>query len=103
MVNVDKGARIVMAVSNDLLTDQRVMRHVAALREAGFAVETVCRTDLPVRWQRGWRFYAAFNWKLRREVSRRVEKAKSDCTPPPPLRGGPPPLCRGGAARGRAM
>ena len=77
MVNVDKGARIVMAVSNDLLTDQRVMRHVAALREAGFAVETVCRTDLPVKWQKGWRFYAAFNWRLWREVSRRVEKSNS--------------------------
>ncbi|MBO4741457.1 MAG: glycosyltransferase, partial [Bacteroidales bacterium] len=61
-----------------MLTDQRVMRHVEALKEAGFEVEMVCRTDLPVRWQRGWRFYAAFNWKLRREVSRRVEKAKSE-------------------------
>ena len=77
MVNVDKGARIVMAVSNDLLTDQRVMRHVEALREAGFAVETVCRTDLPVKWQKGWLFYAAFNWRLWREVSRRVEKSNS--------------------------
>ena len=57
-----------MAVSNDLLTDQRVMRHVEALREAGFVVETVCRTDLPVRWQRGWRFYAAFNWRLWRRL-----------------------------------
>ena len=68
MVNVDKGARIVMAVSNDLLTDQRVMRHVGALREAGYEVTTVCRTDLPVRWQRGWRFYAAFNWRLWRRL-----------------------------------
>ena len=76
MVNVDKGARIVMAVSNDLLTDQRVMRHVAALREAGFAVETVCRTDLPVKWQKGWLFYAAFNWRLWREVRLRVKELK---------------------------
>ena len=53
------------------------MRHVAALREAGFAVETVCRTDLPVKWQKGWLFYAAFNWRLWREVSRRVEKSNS--------------------------
>ena len=66
-----------MAVSNDLLTDQRVMRHVEALREAGCEVTTVCRTDLPVRWQRGWRFYAAFNWRLWREVSRRVKESKS--------------------------
>lgn len=57
-----------MAVSNDLLTDQRVMRHVEALREAGYEVTTVCRTDLPVRWQRGWRFYAAFNWRLWRRL-----------------------------------
>ena len=57
-----------MAVSNDLLTDQRVMRHVGALREAGYEVTTVCRTDLPVRWQRGWRFYAAFNWRLWRRL-----------------------------------
>ena len=57
-----------MAVSNDLLTDQRVMRHVGALREAGYRVTTVCRTDLPVRWQRGWRFYAAFNWRLWRRL-----------------------------------
>ena len=76
MVNVDKGAWIVMAVSNDLLTDQRVMRHVAALREAGFAVETVCRTDFPVRWQKGWLFYAAFNWRLWREVRLRVKELK---------------------------
>ena len=76
MVNVDKGARIVMAVSNDLLTDQRVMRHVEALREAGYEVDTVCRTDFPVRWQKGWRFYAAFNWRLWREVRLRVKELK---------------------------
>ena len=76
MVNVDKGARIVMAVSNDLLTDQRVMRHVAALREAGYEVDTVCRTDFPVMWQKGWRFYAAFNWRLWREVRLRVKELK---------------------------
>ena len=76
-MNKDNGARVVMAVSNDLLTDQRVMRHVEALREAGCEVTTVCRTDLPVRWQRGWRFYAAFNWRLWREVSRRVKESKS--------------------------
>ena len=77
MVNVDKGARIVMAVSNDLLTDQRVMRHVEALREVGFEEETVCKTDLPVRWQKGWLFYAAFNWRLWREFRKRVKGRKS--------------------------
>ena len=58
------------------VTDQRVMRHVAALREAGFAVETVCRTDLPVKWQKGWLFYAAFNWRLWREVRLRIKELK---------------------------
>ena len=67
-MNSSNSTRIVMAVSNDLLTDQRVMRHVGALREAGYEVTTVCRTDLPVRWQRGWRFYAAFNWRLWRRL-----------------------------------
>lgn len=76
MGNKNNGARIVMAVSNDLLTDQRVMRHVEALREAGYEVDTVCRTDFPVRWQKGWRFYAAFNWRLWREVRLRVKELK---------------------------
>ena len=47
-VNSSNSTRIVMAVSNDLLTDQRVMRHIGALREVGYEVTTVCRTDLPV-------------------------------------------------------
>ena len=76
MGNKNNGARIVMAVSNDLLTDQRVMRHVEALREAGYEVDTVCRTDFSVRWQKGWRFYAAFNWRLWREVRLRVKELK---------------------------
>ena len=76
MVNENKGARIVMAVSNDMLTDQRIMRHVAALSEAGYEVDTVCRTDLPVRWQRGWRFYAAFNWRLWRRIKSEVNSGK---------------------------
>ena len=67
-----------MAVSNDLLTDQRVMRHVGALREAGYEVTTVCRTDLPVRWQRGWRFYAAFNWRLWRRLKCEVRSGKCE-------------------------
>ncbi len=78
MVNENNGARIVMAVSNDLLIDQRVMRHVAALREAGYEVETVCRTDLPVKWQNGWRFYAAFNWRLWREIKGERLKVKGE-------------------------
>lgn len=68
-----------MAVSNDLLTDQRVMRHVGALREAGYEVTTVCRTDLPVRWQRGWRFYAAFNWRLWRKLRESVNVLMREC------------------------
>ena len=68
-----------MAVSNDLLTDQRVMRHVGALREAGYEVTTVCRTDLPVRWQRGWRFYAAFNWRLWRRLRESVNVLMREC------------------------
>lgn len=65
-----------MAVSNDMLTDQRVARHVAALRGAGCEVVTVCRTDLEVRWQRGWRFYASLNWLLWRRISGIVEKMR---------------------------
>ena len=57
-----------MAVTNDLVTDRRVQRHCKALREAGYAVRTVCRTDLTVRHSRGWRFYAGFNFKLRRRL-----------------------------------
>ncbi len=75
-MNVGKGTRIVMAVSNDMLTDQRVMRHVEALREAGYEVETVCKTDLPVRWKKGWRFYAAFNWRLWRRIKSEVNSGK---------------------------
>ena len=67
-----------MAVSNDLLTDQRVMRHIGALREVGYEVTTVCRTDLPVRWQRGWRFYAAFNWRLWRRLRCEVRSVKCE-------------------------
>ena len=67
-----------MAVSNDLLTDQRIMRHVEALREAGYEVRTVCKTDLPVRWKKGWRFYAAFNWRLWKRIKREVVGGKCD-------------------------
>lgn len=67
-----------MAVSNDLLTDQRVARHIAVLRDAGCEVVTVCRTDIPVRYRRGWRFYAAFNWRLWRRIRREVRSDRCD-------------------------
>ncbi len=67
-----------MAVSNDLLTDQRVARHIAVLRDAGCEVVTVCRTDIPVRYRRGWRFYAAFNWRLWRWIRREVRSGRCD-------------------------
>lgn len=67
-----------MAVSNDLLTDQRVARHIAVLRDAGCEVVTVCRTDIPVRYRRGWRFYAAFNWRLWRRIRREVRSGRCD-------------------------
>ncbi len=60
--------RIAMAVSNDLLTDQRVARHRQALEEAGCEVLVVGRNDLPLRHQRGWRFYAELNWQLWRRL-----------------------------------
>ncbi len=67
-----------MAVSNDLLTDQRVARHIAVLRDAGCEVVTVCRTDIPVRYRRGWRFYAAFNLQLWRRIRREVRSDRCD-------------------------
>ena len=67
-----------MAVSNDLLTDQRVARHIAVLRDAGCEVVTVCRTDIPVRYRRGWRFYAAFNLQLWRRIRREVRSGRCD-------------------------
>lgn len=67
-----------MAVSNDLLTDQRVARHIAVLRDVGCEVVTVCRTDIPVRYRRGWRFYAAFNLRLWRRIRREVRSGRCD-------------------------
>lgn len=74
-----------MAVTNDLATDRRVLRHAAALRDAGCEVSLVGRereVSLPlpkewdarrlrVKWNRGWRFYAAFNWSLFKELRKR--------------------------------
>ena len=58
-----------MAVSNDLLTDQRVERHRRALTEAGYDVVVLGRGDVPTRHGRGWRFYLELNWGLRRRVA----------------------------------
>lgn len=60
----DKKIRIVMAVTNDLVTDRRVMRHAEALREAGCEVILLGRNDLRVRARRSWRFYAEYNLRL---------------------------------------
>ena len=56
--------RIVMAVTNDLVTDRRVLRHAATLREEGYAVTLFGRNDLHVRSKRSWRFYAEYNLRL---------------------------------------
>ncbi|MCR5445469.1 MAG: glycosyltransferase [Bacteroidales bacterium] len=69
MEQENKG-RIVMAVSNDLLTDQRVERHRHTLSEAGFDVVVLGLNELPTRHRRGWRFYLELNMALRREVGR---------------------------------
>ena len=57
-----------MAVTNDLATDRRVMRHAATLREAGCEVVLVGRNEVPTRHCRGWRFYLEFNIGLRRKL-----------------------------------
>ena len=56
-----KTYRIAMAVTNDLVTDRRVLRHAAALREEGHEVVLVGRDDVGTRHSRGWRFYYEFN------------------------------------------
>ena len=53
-----------MAVTNDLVTDRRVLRHAATLREEGYAVTLFGRNDLHVRSKRSWRFYAEYNLRL---------------------------------------
>ena len=64
----NKG-RIVMAASNDLLTDQRVERHRRTLTEAGYDVVVLGKRDLPTRHPRGWRFYLELNLALRRKIA----------------------------------
>ncbi len=53
-----------MAVTNDLVTDRRVMRHAGTLRGEGFEVLCIGRNDLGVRCKRGWLFYAEYNVRL---------------------------------------
>ena len=55
---------VAMAVTNDLLTDRRVLRHADTLREAGYEVLLIGRNDLKVRSKRSWRFYAEYNIRL---------------------------------------
>lgn len=57
-----------MAVTNDLVTDRRVQRHAAALRDAGHEVLLVGRREVPTKHSRGWRFYYEFNVALRRKL-----------------------------------
>lgn len=53
-----------MAVTNDLVTDRRVMRHASTLREAGCEVLLIGKNELRVKAKRGWRFYAEYNVRL---------------------------------------
>lgn len=81
--------KVVMAVTNDVVTDRRVARHAAALAEAGCEVVLVGRDvwreengmqpvegglwkveRLRLSNRRGWRFYAEMNWKLARWVAK---------------------------------
>ncbi len=80
----DRTYLVAVAVSNDMLTDRRVARHVLTMLEAGYQVSIVCRApQVPASHQlpaacyplhtksaRGWRFYAELNMKLWRELVR---------------------------------
>lgn len=57
-----------MAVTNDLATDRRVLRHAKTLCEAGHEVILLGRNELPTRHRRGWCFYLEFNLALRRKL-----------------------------------
>jgi len=63
----EKG-RIAMAVSNDLLTDQRVARHHRTLAEAGYDVVVVGKGELHTQHARGWRYYLELNLALARRL-----------------------------------
>ena len=53
-----------MAVTNDLLTDRRVMRHAQALREEDYDVMLFGRKELKMRMKKSWKFYAEYNVRL---------------------------------------
>lgn len=76
--------RIAMAVTNDIATDGRLLRHAAALTEAGHEVILIGR-ELPwsqplrlpyktlrmkLSHRKGWRFYAEYNRRLTKELRR---------------------------------
>lgn len=63
-----------MSVTNDLVTDRRVARHIAALRDTGYEVSAIGRNDLALKHRRGWLFYAEYNLKL----FRRLKKERPD-------------------------
>ena len=70
--------RIAMAVTNDLVTDRRVLRHAETLREAGYEVVLIGVSSsvkstpncslLTTHYKKGWRFYLEFNVSLRRRL-----------------------------------
>ena len=60
----EKKIRIAMAVTNDLVTDRRVMRHAEALREVGCEVILIGRKELSVRMKKSWEFYVEYNVRL---------------------------------------
>ena len=64
----NKTLRIAMAVTNDLATDRRVLRHAETLREAGYEVLLLGRNEVPTRHNRGWRFYLEFNIALSKKL-----------------------------------
>ena len=74
----EKRKHIVMAVTNDLVTDQRVHRSCTALTEAGYKVTLVGRLlkgsgelkreykteRMRLLWKKHWLFYAEYNLRL---------------------------------------
>ena len=59
-----------MSVTNDVVTDRRVQRHVETLREAGYEVTVLGRNEVSTRHRRGWRFYAEYNLALSDKLRR---------------------------------
>lgn len=61
-----------MAVTNDLVTDRRVLRHVETLRDAGFEVSVIHRGNeaMKTRYHKGWLFYAEYNFLLVKQLVR---------------------------------